>query len=118
MTRSQLLANCHAHRGTDAAHAVVLADAVVLFLAVSQPTIARIVERLGDRHVESSISDDGFCFAVILSAEDWYGSLENVAEEVEGLTIADNREHPCNDLEGFVWMVGWLEQGRQTTDGW
>jgi hypothetical protein len=117
MIRSQLLANCHSHRGTEAAHAVILGDAVILFLAVSRPTMDQIVERLGDRLIESALSDDGFCFAVILSAEDWYVSLENVAEEVEGLTYADNTDHPCNDLEGFVWIVAWLEQAQHTTDG-
>lgn len=116
MTRSQIIANCHAHRGTEAAHAIVLADAVILNLAVSGPTMDRVVQSLGNRVIESALSDDGFCFAAILPAENWHESLENVAEEVEGLTFSDNREHPCNSLEGFVWMVCWLEQARQLRD--
>jgi hypothetical protein len=116
MTRSQLIANCHASKGTKVGQAVVLTDAVILLLAVSGPTMNRVSERLGDRLVESAMSDDGFCFAVILSAKDWHESLDDVAEEVEGLTYTDNREHPCNNLEGFVWMVSWLEQARQLSD--
>lgn len=116
MTRSQLLANFHSIGGTEVAHAVVLTDAIILFLAVSGPTMNRVVERLGDRLVESGLSEDGFCFAAILSAQDWNDSLENVAAEIEELTYADNRDHPCNILEGFIWMVSWLEQARQLRD--
>jgi hypothetical protein len=118
MTRSQLIANFHASNGTDVAHAIILTDAVILYLAVSKPTNSRIVERLGDRHIESALSDDGFCFAAILSAQDWYESLDDVAQEVEGLTYADNRGHPCNHLDGFVWMVSWLEQTQRVIDRW
>lgn len=117
MTRSQLLANCHSHRGTDAAHAVVLANGVIVFLAVSRPKMNRIEERLGESLIESALSDDGFCFAVILAAEDWDSSLEGVAEEVEGLTVTDNRHHPCNDLEGFVWMVGCKRRSKSAALG-
>jgi hypothetical protein len=116
MTRSQLLANWHAAKGTQVAHAVVLTDAVILYLAISPSTMIRIVDGLGDRLVESAMAEDGFCFAAILSVKNWHDSLEDVAAEVEGLSYSDNREHPCNSLEGFVWMVGWLEQARQLND--
>lgn len=116
MTRSQLIANFHSSGGTQVAHAVVLNNAVILMLAISEATMNSVVERLGDRIIEYALSEDGFCFAAILSAQDWDESLQDVAEVVEELSYADNREHPCNDLEGFVWMVSWLEQARQLHD--
>ncbi len=118
MTRSELLANCHSRNGTKIAHAVILTDGVILYLAVSRPTMYRVVERLGDRHIESALSDDGFCFAAILSPQEWEASLRIVADEVEGLTFNDNREHPCHRIDDFVGMVRFLEDLHQDVSSW